>query len=218
MFSIETFDELTSTNDYLKEHYAQYKNKSVVRALTQSKGRGRFERVWESTSDLTFSILFKEAYPQEIIAPLAVVKALEDFGIDAMIKWPNDVLVNEKKLAGILIEKVYEGNITVCEIVGIGVNLSEVPITLKDKATYVLLDAKGLLAKILCAYDALMSENSQDVVALYQTKNYLKGRKILLNGVLWEVSNISKDGYLQVCNKDVVRYLKSEEVTLQQVY
>lgn len=218
MFSIETFDELTSTNDYLKEHYAKYHHNHVIRALNQTRGRGRFERVWESTSDLTFSILFKQTIPQEIIAPLAVVKALEKFGIDAMIKWPNDVLVNEKKLAGILIEKVYEGNITVCEIVGIGINLCKIPDSLKDKACSVLLDAKELLDKILCAYEELIHEHPQNMLALYETKNYLKGRKIILNGVLWEVININKDGFLQIRNGDNEHYLKSEEVTLQQVY
>lgn len=218
MFTVEIFDELPSTNDYLKKHHANYNHNSVIMALKQTKGRGRFERVWESTSDLTFSILFKQSYPQELIAPLAIMKALEHYGIDTVIKWPNDILFHEKKIAGILIEKVYEGNTTRCQVVGIGVNICEPPQHLKQKAYYVPLDANDLLHHILYAYEELIDMDNQSIFTLYQSKNYLKGRKILLNGVLWEADNVRVDGCLKVVHEHHIRYLKSEEITLEQVY
>lgn len=218
MFTIEIFDELASTNDYLKKNHLNYDHNSVIFALKQTKGRGRFERVWESTSDLTFSILFKQRYPQELIAPLAIVKALEHFAIETTIKWPNDILFHEKKIAGILIEKVYEGDTTLCEIIGIGVNICKPPLYLKEKACYVPLIANDLLHHILRAYETMIDMDNQTVFALYQTKNYLKGRKILLNGVLWEGDEVLVNGCLKVIRGHHIRYLKSEEITLEQVY
>ena len=72
MFTIYAFDEVSSTNDVLKQQYHIYQDHSVILAHKQTKGRGRFDRVWESQEDLTFSILLKNNYPNELIAPLSV--------------------------------------------------------------------------------------------------------------------------------------------------
>ena len=60
MYTIQRFSELASTNDTCKHNYAMLSDQSVILAEHQTKGRGRFERTWESNEDLTFSILYKQ--------------------------------------------------------------------------------------------------------------------------------------------------------------
>ena len=148
-YQLQRFDKLDSTNDWLKRNYASQMDGSVILAKQQTKGRGRFERTWESNEDLTFSILYKQAFPYPIIFPLALVKALESFGMQAMIKWPNDILLNGKKVCGILIETVYEGSQKAAMIVGIGINVTQKKGELADKAGYVAVDKEELLQAVL---------------------------------------------------------------------
>lgn len=218
MFEIITFYELPSTNDLLKLRYEDFRHKSVIHAHKQTNGRGRFDRIWESTSDLTFSILFKKPYPHSLIAPIAIVETLAKYDIAASIKWPNDIIVHEKKVAGILIEKVFDGNDIVCEIVGMGINLCEVPVSLQDKATHVPLVRDVLLHELLEIYEKVLYEDLQHMFARYQVNNYLKGRNVLVNGVLWVVQGVSMEGCLEVTNGTRVRRLTSEEITLEHIY
>lgn len=217
MFQVAAFDELESTNDHLKQYYAQYASQSVILAHRQTKGRGRFLRTWESGQDLMFSILFREACPHHLIAPLAVIKALSFYSITAAIKWPNDILVNDKKVCGILIEKLYEGNDEVCTIVGIGVNLSE-KAALRDKAGFLSLDNMGLLTQILQEYTQLMCQGMPELLSWYQEVSYLTGRKIRIDDIIWEVQGIDEHGYLMVAHGQTQRTLKSEEITLEAIY
>ncbi len=133
---------LPSTNDFLKENWHRLPHGTVVVAEYQTAGRGRYKRYWHSPQGgLWFSILFK---PRKQIKPtfftkvscVAVARALSFFGIDAQIKWPNDIYHNGKKLAGILSESVFEENTLRTVVVGIGLNVNnEIPDEIKDKAT-----------------------------------------------------------------------------------
>ena len=107
------FDEIDSTNNYLKNSYQLLDNFTFVSADYQSKGKGRNDRVWESIkgSNLMFSILIKDPKLIEVSTILSLVTAveisrlLESYSINNVsIKWPNDVLVNDKKICGILLE------------------------------------------------------------------------------------------------------------------
>lgn len=217
MFTIYAFDEVTSTNDVLKQQYQTYEDHSVILAHKQTKGRGRFARVWESDDDLTFSILLKKEYPNDLIAPLSIIYALKQYGIEASIKWPNDILLNGKKLCGILIESIYEGNEKVASIIGIGINLSKKPTSL-TKAAYLSLPKDELLQKILIQYDQLLSAKASYLISAISQNSYLSGRTILLDGIIWKVDGIEEHGYLRVHHKETTRLLKSEEVTLEAVY
>jgi BirA family biotin operon repressor/biotin-[acetyl-CoA-carboxylase] ligase len=118
-----------------------------VVAREQTAGRGRLDRRWVSPKDagLYFSIVFRPQFQQSdwplltLMAAVAVHDALlEACALEADIKWPNDLLVNEKKICGILAETV-ETNKGRAVIVGIGVNLTEhsYPETLALEATAV---------------------------------------------------------------------------------
>ena len=136
-YSFFLVDEIESTNTYFKEHAEEYPDKSVLIALRQTKGRGRYNRVWESKDDITFSILLKHNASYNVIAPLALCLALYSLGYDTGIKWPNDIYMQDKKLAGILIEDLYQITFN-SAIIGIGLNMS-------DKEEY---NAIGLNSKL----------------------------------------------------------------------
>jgi len=96
----------------------------VVVADEQIKGRGRLDREWISPAGgLYFSAVFKNRNDISLLAGVAVAKTLQEFGINAKIKWPNDIIVGEKKIAGILVEIFRE-----YAIVGVGVNMKEPPL------------------------------------------------------------------------------------------
>lgn len=130
---IEVFDTLSSTNDYLiaKAHTHPSGN-WVCLAEHQSHGRGRQGRNWVSpfAKNLYFSILWRfsmdagELSGLSLVTALALVKTLEQYQIqDLGVKWPNDVLWQYKKLAGILIKFNAEAHSTSNTVIGIGLNI-----------------------------------------------------------------------------------------------
>jgi BirA family biotin operon repressor/biotin-[acetyl-CoA-carboxylase] ligase len=115
--------KVTSTNDELKalaENGAPHF--TAVTAETQTKGRGRYDRVWESPKgNLYISVLFREKLTP-LISYIGALSVREAIG-KGNIKWPNDILVKGKKVAGILLEAV-EGEYI---ILGIGINIAAAP-------------------------------------------------------------------------------------------
>ena len=127
-------DSIGSTNKEIKseiEKGVKFESGYVFAAGEQFAGRGRFDRVWktEKGENLTFSIVIStyEAFPEIATIPMAtglgICNYLREKGLDAKGKWPNDVLVGDSKICGILSEiAVYQGREYI--IVGAGVNLN----------------------------------------------------------------------------------------------
>ena len=120
-------EQVGSTNAWAKEHMAQLNDLDVVYTTDQTQGRGRLGRTWENAKDqgLYYSIVIRRPLVQPAAIPLlasvAAARVLKArWGVDCLIKWPNDLLLNNKKLSGILCEGVAEGY--VC---GIGINLAQ---------------------------------------------------------------------------------------------
>lgn len=116
-----------STNLWCKQHADQLEDGDAVYSQCQTKGRGRLGRSWQNApgSALYYTVFLKgemtDPASLPLAASLAVSRALEKvFGARTQIKWPNDLLINGKKLVGILCEGVPSG--IVC---GIGVNLTQ---------------------------------------------------------------------------------------------
>ena len=131
VYTIYKYAKLDSTNEFLRKHCSSLADYSVIWADEQTHGRGRFTRAWNSvpSQDLTFSILLpltslEQKLRQNItqIAALSVAQLLEVYGLKPSVKWPNDVLVQGKKISGILCE-VVESNKNVYGILGIGLNV-----------------------------------------------------------------------------------------------
>ncbi len=158
----------TSTNDEAKRAAKEgAPHGSTWVAEQQTAGRGRQGRTWESPpgENLLFSVLLRVTCPPSRIPPLALVAglAVRDAvaraapGADVRIKWPNDVLVEDKKIAGVLVEAVTMGSRVEAVIVGIGLNVHTrvFPEELAERATSVALvaseppDRAQLLADVL---------------------------------------------------------------------
>lgn len=128
-------DELESTNNYAKQLVSDKAGEgTVVLAQFQSRGRGQQGNYWESEAgkNLLFSLLlypdFLEAEFQfylSMLVSLAIVSVLDEETEQVQIKWPNDIYVGNRKIAGILIENTIKGSKLGSTIVGIGLNLNQ---------------------------------------------------------------------------------------------
>lgn len=134
-FSILWQDELTSTNEYAWElAFENVPEWTVAVADFQTKGKGQGTNVWESRfrENLCFSVIL---YPKAFEAvnmfyiskavSLALCDALAVQNIEACIKWPNDIYVGDKKIAGILIEQSIMNQKVLHSVVGIGLNVNQ---------------------------------------------------------------------------------------------
>jgi BirA family biotin operon repressor/biotin-[acetyl-CoA-carboxylase] ligase len=132
--------EVDSTNNYALQLPSGTPEGSIVWALDQTEGRGQGSNKWESQSgqNLTLSIILhptslqieNQFFISKIIS-LAVADFIALFTANVSIKWPNDIFVNDKKIAGILIENIIEGNIIKQSVAGIGININQ-----KEFTTY----------------------------------------------------------------------------------
>jgi BirA family transcriptional regulator, biotin operon repressor / biotin---[acetyl-CoA-carboxylase] ligase len=148
------FDELASTNDYARELAIQGVKEGVaVIARKQTAGKGRQGRNWASPIDegLYLSILLRpQTTPAQgslitLASAIAVTETLRiDFQAPADIKWPNDVLLNGRKVCGILVESSIENNRLQYAILGIGVNLAQkaFPAELQKTATSLFIETQ----------------------------------------------------------------------------
>lgn len=199
-FDIRIFDELPSTNDYLKA--GDFKEGTVVIAKRQIKGKGRLGRSFYSPSDtgLYLSLLLKpdmevsEATLLTALASVCVVETIEELtGDTALIKWVNDVFFKGKKVSGILTEASMdlENNRLSYVVLGIGVNLTypegDFPQDVRESAGPIFLedtpkDLKNrfvalLLLKILYYCNRLSLKEFMDT---YREKSMVIGEDVLI--------------------------------------
>ena len=126
--------ECGSTNAYVKEHFEEFGPVGAVYTTNQTAGRGRLGRTWVNAEGkaLYYTVAIREPLAQPatlpLLASLAVRRQLTlRYGVDCQIKWPNDLLLNGKKIVGILCESVcygyqQQGRGILC---GIGINLAQ---------------------------------------------------------------------------------------------
>ena len=156
----------TSTNDLLlRLAEANAPEGTLVVSEVQTAGRGRLGRNWlsEPGQGLLFSLLIRPQLPPEIaitsplVAGLAVTLVLREMGNNAGLKWPNDVLIGERKVCGILCEAHTSAQGIEGIIIGVGLNTGEVPEAVAYRATRISgeIDRLVLLAKILKQFEAL---------------------------------------------------------------
>lgn len=131
-------DEVDSTNKYAKDNYHNLPDNTLILASYQTKGKGRFDRIWESgkNDNLTFTILKKfeididklhlvNFYTSYILF-LTLNKTLSEINdLTPVLKWPNDILLNRKKIAGILLEIKNMNSENKLFIIGVGLNVNQ---------------------------------------------------------------------------------------------
>ncbi len=130
-------DSVSSTNTYASELLRKDKppDGTVVFAHEQTDGKGQHGSIWvsEPNKNLTFSIIyyprFLDAGEQFLLNQIICIGICEYINfktnLNAVIKWPNDILVNKQKIAGILIENVLQGSLINSSIIGIGININQ---------------------------------------------------------------------------------------------
>lgn len=171
-YRIEYHDALPSTNARARELAAAGEDRVAVLADEQTAGRGRLERAWSAPSGGVYlSVVVRpditplEAPLLTLAAAVATTRALREAGVDAGIKWPNDVLsrANGEKLVGILTEMEGEADRVSWVVCGIGVNANVDAAELPEGATSVRaeagdVDRRTFVQRVLEEFEALHAE------------------------------------------------------------
>jgi BirA family biotin operon repressor/biotin-[acetyl-CoA-carboxylase] ligase len=211
---------------------------TVVSADFQTGGRGQRGRVWESEAaeNLTFSVVLKprihisDQYLVSAAVSLSLIDLLERYGCQGFVKWPNDIIVNDHKIAGLLIENQLKGELVEYSVVGIGLNVNQVhfnsyrwPATsLKlEKAPQVSFDRELILTEFMEFLKIRVAESEEDASALMQNLNehlYKRGELVwfsknegFIQGVIREVTS---DGQLLLNEKEGINFYSNGEITI----
>lgn len=192
---IYRFDILPSTND--EATAPQYVEGDIILAQCQTAGRGQRGHTWESRKgeNLTFSLLLEPLFlsPSEQFlisecVALGVCDALMHYGIEAQIKWTNDIYVGDKKLAGILIEHKLQGSALARTVAGIGLNVNQKafsddlpnPISMAQ-ATGREFDREEVLqtvaTSLMARYEQLREGGAKELQADYHQRLYRLGQE-----------------------------------------
>ncbi|MDM8533486.1 biotin--[acetyl-CoA-carboxylase] ligase [Clostridiaceae bacterium HSG29] len=220
------YDEIDSTNDILKRESNNYSFKNLLAVSSkQTKGKGRLGRVWESNDGLYMSYLLRPDI-SPIDAPLftqigaaAIIETFNEISdIDVKIKWPNDIVINGKKICGILTELNAELSKINYLVLGIGVNLNQIGFNdeLSSIATsYKIetgkdLNLRDFLEVFLKKFDILLKEfinekNIEKTLNICRKKSIIIGKEVNIinanNIRKVEVIDINEKGQLLVLNE-----------------
>ncbi|HEY6333232.1 MAG TPA: biotin--[acetyl-CoA-carboxylase] ligase [Blastocatellia bacterium] len=194
------FDRLPSTNDLAREMAAKGASEgTTLLAREQTAGRGRLGRSWASAAGqglYTSIILRPHIAPRRfsimtLASAIAVAETLmTGFGASADIKWPNDVMISNRKVCGILMETATEADLIDYAVLGIGVNLgqAEFPDDIRDYATSLLIETgrqvtpeeflAPLLERLECWYRAAIDSPGQCLTTWEQLSSYARGCRV----------------------------------------
>jgi BirA family biotin operon repressor/biotin-[acetyl-CoA-carboxylase] ligase len=233
------FTSTTSTMDVARaEAESGAPDGTVVLAEEQTKGRGRFDRAWVSPAgqNLYFTLIMRPSLDRlrslSIVAPLAVALAVEDStGLLPRIKWPNDVLIDGRKLSGVLVESEVIGQSVKYALVGVGVNVDfdvEQSPEIAGVATSLKRELgsessrEELLAKFLNRFEQLYEDAPKGDAVLQQWRSHLDtlGREIRVTfrDQVYEglAEDVDADGNLILVQPNGTRRtIEAGEVTLR---
>ena len=214
-FTIHQFDVVDSTNDLAKNlaNNRQIFDREIIVANQQNKGRGRLDRQWVSPQgNLYFSLVLQPKIAIEkisqmslvviVILNLAVQKIAKNFQLKIENKWPNDLLINNKKVAGILLESINYNNICEYLIIGIGVNINSIPPDLSNIADklqnyFPTITAEEMLEKFLDEFEVLYQNwrdfGFKNIRQLWRQNAYNLNQEITIKPSNNETRGIFKD-------------------------
>lgn len=245
--SIYFFDELDSTQDYANTlPLIESAHGTIVIAARQKMGKGRIGRSWISPKGgLWMSIIFRPEFGMnsiiftQFIGALAVAEAImEVTKIRCSLKWPNDVLINEKKVCGILVDVNLQGNNKVI-VMGIGLNANITASSVNDNLTDNSIEATSLskeygnevdlthLTKAIVNrleyyyYELLSTGKTLEIIDLWKKNSDIIGKKATVydgnEKVAGQVIDIDKDGSLlmKVGDSSLKRVMYYRNVTFR---
>lgn len=243
--NLKYFHSLSSTNIKAKEIGIESEEGTLIIAEEQTKGKGRLGRNWTSPKGkgIWMSIILKpEIDPRKVskitlIGAAAVNQGLKDIGIDSKIKWPNDIIINNKKVSGILTEMSCELNQIYYVVMGIGINANlnkeDLGEDLLDKATSLKMaigrevDRKKLLASILNSFEKLYipfkeREDLSQSINICRESSILIGREVrIIRGdteTLGKAVDIDEEGGLVIDYGDRIESIISGEVSIRGIH
>lgn len=236
------FDSIDSTNNYANDIAMEKAEGTVVTAEEQVVGKGRQGRNWKSPFEkgIYFSIILKPNLEPSKVAKLtligaaAVNLALRDLNIDSKIKWPNDIVVDGKKLCGILTEMSCELNKINYIVIGIGINANldedDFSDELKNTATSLKkitgenIQRNKLLALVLNHFEKLYDSFKEDLnlkktIEICRKYSALVGKEIQIikngNTRLGKAIDLSDEGELIVQFEAGIEKIYSGEVSVR---
>lgn len=192
---IYRFDTLPSTND--EATAPQYVEGDIILAQCQTAGRGQRGHTWESREgeNLTFSLLLEPQFlpPSEQFlisecVALGVCDALLHYGIEAQIKWTNDIYIGDRKLAGILIEHKLQGSALARTVAGIGLNVNQKAFSDDLPNPISMAQASGrefdreqvlqtVVTSLMARYEQLRDGGAKELQADYHQRLYRLGQE-----------------------------------------
>jgi len=224
--NIIKLNAIDSTNSYLKKLSNEKKlsDFTVVSANYQTNGRGQMGSVWQSTKgkNLTFSVLvnFKELpisrrFYISIAVSLGILTTLNnEFGTNFKIKWPNDILADRDKIAGILIENNFRGTKISQTVIGIGLNVNQIKFSnsLQNATSLLILtnkiiDKELLLEKLIKdiqyqfqllkekKYKVLKNNYLKVLYGYMQTLKFKNNKEVNFTG---KIVGVDEDGKLEI--------------------
>ena len=229
------FDELSSTNDYLRRKL-DAEEYDVINEKKQTNGRGKRGRVWisnEGSALFSFTVEYKEELLNRItifssyIVYMVLKNFLNESNKDRLkFKWPNDIYYENKKICGILCEKV-RNNI----IIGIGININNTDFGIfKDKSislfeiTGNFEDVDEIIKDIVILFKEKIKTLNKDwegIISLFNLNNYLKDKniKIKIDGnfeeKMYKVSRIERNGKISILGKGDLNEKEFESIEFE---
>ena len=228
---------VSSTMDEIKKNEFDKYKKIALLADEQSKGRGTKSNNWISEKGNFFlslrlnKIVSNKIFIFPYIIGIVIYDVLKQYSLnekELFLKWPNDVFLNNKKIAGVLIETYSSGNLIENIVIGIGINLKKTPKGLEKKSTNLLIetkreiDRKSILENILRFYDIweekLLSLEIESILKEWMKRSYPINTRITFKVDKGEVVNgnflgINSDGSIKIMSEgNVQNHLNLEVV------
>ena len=234
-WNLSIFDEIDSTNTFLLKH-SKPDEYSICLAEGQSKGRGRYQKKWQSPKykniymSLGFSTekMIKDFSSFSLVSALAVSDSLKNQNVKTEIKWPNDIFCNSKKIGGILVETTNKNKKNII-VVGIGLNVfmvnnsnidrewSSLFLEYKDKN----FDRNKIISEILITLvrskEIFEKKGFSFYLKKFNSLNFLKEKRIYLDNdkKIGIAKLINADGSLNVEYEDEEKKINSGEVSIK---
>jgi len=216
-FEVEYHDSIDNTNDRARELAADGESEIAVVAGEQTGARGRLGREWNAPSGgIYLSLVCRPDLPPArapvytLAAAVATAEALREVGVDAGIKWPNDVLVDGRKLVGILTEMEGEADRVSWIVVGIGINANVDRDAVPEGATTVRervgdVDRAALTRAVMERFHGLVA-TPEEVLPAWRAAAVTLGRRVRVEtadgDVVGEAVDIEFPGRLVVATDD----------------
>lgn len=239
-FKIIKLNATTSTNDYLKKRYKSGKvlDGDLVWTENQTSGRGQLNKKWisEPFKSLTFSVykqfngLLIKPFKFNAVVCLGIIYALKKLSIPGLsIKWPNDILSENKKIGGVLIENFFNRSKIKASVIGVGLNLNQEKFEKLPKATSlkiitgkkwsskIILDA---LVPLLEEYLFIFDFQDSSILDQYQKILWKRNKTILfdMDGKLHKgkLKGVDESGMIILQDQEkMIRKFNNSQISIQ---